>query len=362
VRTFSCPSCAVLVFFENSLCLTCQTSIGFDRVSGGFLALAHGPTGLTHRTEDGRVLRPCANLHLACCNWLAASDALGGLCDCCLLTRTRPHDNDHAGLVAFARAETAKRRLLYQLDDLDLPVVTRREDPAHGLAFDLLSSASGPVVTGHANGVITLDLAEGDDGHREMLRVRLAEPYRTLLGHFRHEIGHFYWTVLVEKRAAWSVFRVMFGDERADYARALSIHYDSPPPARWWDTHVSIYATAHPWEDWAETFAHYLHIRDTLQTASSFGVLVTGPAAPVRIDPAAPLAAMPVETQDDFDLLIDTWLPLTYALNGMNRSMGKDDLYPFVLSQTVVEKLRLVHELIISAGGHAEARAHLQGA
>jgi hypothetical protein len=167
--------------------------------------------------------------------------------------------------------------------------------------------------------------------------------------------------VLVENRAAWSVFRVMFGDERADYSRALSIHYDSPPPPRWWDTHVSIYATAHPWEDWAETFAHYLHIRDTLQTASSFGVVVAGPAAPVRIDPAAPLAAMPVETQDDFDLLIDTWLPLTYALNGMNRSMGKDDLYPFVLSGTVVEKLRLVHELIISAGGHAEARAHLQG-
>ncbi len=236
-------------------------------------------------------------------------------------------------------------------------MITREQDPTHGLAFDLLSSASGPVVTGHADGVVTIDLAEGDDGHREMLRVRLAEPYRTLLGHFRHEVGHWYWTVLVEGRPAHSVFRVMFGDERADYARALSIHYDSPPPDKWWETHVSIYATAHPWEDWAETFAHYLHIRDTLQTASSFGVLVAGPEAPVRISPGAPLASMPEESQDDFDALVDTWLPLTYALNAVSRSMGKQDLYPFVLSQTVMEKLRLVHELTLGARAQRPRRA-----
>ena len=115
------------------------------------------------------------------------------------LTRTRPANDDVKGLGAFARTEAAKRRLLFQLDALGLPVVGRDVDPEHGLAFDLLSSEHRPVITGHDDGLITLDLAEGDDGYRESLRVRLDEPYRTLLGHLRHEVGHYYWDVLVER-------------------------------------------------------------------------------------------------------------------------------------------------------------------
>lgn len=343
MRTFSCPTCGVLVVFENSRCLTCGTGLAYDRAWRTFVAVA---------PDDPR---RCANLHLAGCNWLAAGPGPDGeraLCECCELTRTRPNDSDRPALVAFGRAEAAKRRLLFQLDDLGLPVVGRDADPERGLAFDLLSSATGPVVTGHADGIITIDLAEGDDGHREALRVRLAEPYRTLLGHFRHEVGHGYWMVLVEDRPALPVFRALFGDERADYGSALARHYADDPPPYWAETHVSIYATAHPWEDWAETFAHYLHIRDTLQTAASYGIIVAGPEADVTVDPTAPLVAVPAlgaRDTDDFDALIDTWLPLTYALNAVNRSMGKDDLYPFVLSPTVLEKLRLVHSLIRSA-------------
>jgi hypothetical protein len=330
MRSFDCPTCGSLLFFENSRCLNCGSAVGFDRKSAGFVLA----------TPEQR----CANAVKAVCNWLV--DTPGGLCDCCELTRTRPNDDDVDGMAAFARAEVAKRRLLYQLDDLRLPVVGREADPERGLAFDLLSSLNGPVTTGHADGIVTIDMAEGHDGHRETLRVRLAEPYRTLLGHFRHETGHYYWMRLVENTAALPVFRALFGDEREDYGAALAAHYNSEPPPNWEDTHVSIYATAHPWEDWAETFAHYLHIRDALQTAAAYGVVVAGPEVDAPPDPTAPLSSVPTEDTRDFDVLIDSWLPLTYALNAVNRSMGKKDLYPFVLSPTVLEKLRLVHALV----------------
>ena len=331
MRSFDCPKCGSLLFFENSHCLNCDSEVGFDRQTAAFVLATPGTR--------------CANTVKAVCNWLV--DTPGELCDSCDLTRTRPNDDDYEGMNAFARAEVAKRRLLYQLDDLKLPVVDRDEDPERGLAFDLLSSTEGRVTTGHSDGIVTIDMAEGDDGHRETLRVRLDEAYRTLLGHFRHETGHYYWMRLVdEDTAAIPVFRALFGDERADYAEALQAHYNSEPAPNWAETHVSIYATAHPWEDWAETFAHYLHICDALQTAAAFGVIVAGPEVEAPPDPTAPLTSVPMEEVDDFDDLINSWLPLTYALNAVNRSMGKKDLYPFVLSPTALEKLRLVHALV----------------
>jgi len=344
MRAFPCPACAGLVFFENSVCLTCGTAIGFVRARRDFVALTPA------HVDAGRVLRPCANLNIAACNWLADSSAGQDLCDCCQLTRTRPADGD-AAMAAFARAETAKRRLLYQLDDLGLPVVPRSVDPDHGLAFDLLSSASGGVTTGHDSGVVTIDLAEGDDGYREALRVRLAEPYRTLLGHFRHEVGHWYWDVLVDGTPALEPFRELFGDERADYGRALQEHYASPAPPAWEEWHVSVYATAHPWEDWAETFAHYLHIRDSLQSAAAFGIVVEGPKIPLRLHPDVPLGAEPSDQPRDFEEIVGTWPPLSLALNQVNRSMGRQDLYPFVLSPTVLDKLRFVHRSVTSGSG-----------
>jgi hypothetical protein len=350
LRAFTCAHCASLVFFENSVCVTCGSALGYVRERGELMVLTPGPAGLSYTGPKGSPLRPCRNLAVAGCNWLAAAGAPDGLCTCCQLTRTRPADNDKVGMAEFARTEKAKRRLVFQLDSLGLPTTSRIDDPEQGLAFDLLSSVGHPVTTGHNRGVITIDLAEGDDPHREALRVSLDEPYRTLLGHLRHEIGHWYWGSLVsgvsgvEGSSELDRFRGLFGDERADYTQALKAHYAEPAVA-WQDEFVSAYASAHPWEDWAETFAHYLHIRDTLQTAAAYGVAVDGPD--LRTRAAVRLDADPARQTGAFEDLIRTWLPLTYALNAVNRSMGRDDLYPFVLPPRALDKLRFVHDRIV---------------
>jgi hypothetical protein len=317
MRAFACPTCSQLVFFENTACLNCGTELGF-RWPERELGALDGPR--------------CANLETAACNWVAAGP--GELCFSCRLTRTRPADDDVAGLAALRSAEAAKRRLLFELGELALPI--------DGLRFDLLSSESQPVTTGHANGVVTLDLAEADDPHRERMRQELGEPYRTLLGHFRHEVGHFYFTVLANDDERRERARMLFGDERADYQHALDRHYAEGPPARWQERHVSAYATMHPAEDWAETFAHYLHMRDGSQTAAAYGLELHGPDLPA----GDAFAASPRDAPGSFDEIVAAWLSLSYALNAINRSMGRDDLYPFVLAPAVVDKLRFVHELV----------------
>jgi hypothetical protein len=262
-------------------------------------------------------------------------------------------------MAAFAKAEAAKRRVVFQLGELDVPIVSRREDPVAGLAFDLLSSATGPVTTGHAKGIVTLDLAESDDAYREATRKDLGEPYRTLLGHFRHEIGHYYWMVLIKGGPYQDRCRDLFGDDRQNYREALGRHYRDGPPADWGNAYVSAYATMHPWEDWAETFAHYLHIRDTLQTAAAYGVLVTGPFDQRKRRRDLELAAVPSDVsatgRGGFSAIFQEWLPFTYALNAVNRSMGRDDLYPFVIAPAVVEKLSFVHERVAEAAAAQRA-------
>jgi hypothetical protein len=324
MRAFACAACDQLVFFENTACLHCGAELAFawpEREMQTFPASAPPPR--------------CANARVAGCNWLVGE--AGELCASCRLTRTRPPDGDAAGLAALARAEAAKRHLLFELGELGIRIDDR-------LTFDLLSSEHEPVTTGHADGVVTLDLAESDDAYRERVRVQMGEPYRTLLGHFRHEVGHYTWTVLAPDEDRRERARAYFGDERADYAAALERHYEQGPPADWEQAHVSAYATVHPAEDWAETFAHYLHIRDTLQTAAAYRMSVQGPEASWR-----DLASRPRADAEDFDELLDAWLPLTYALNAINRSMGRQDLYPFVLSGPVVAKLALVHHLVAAA-------------
>jgi hypothetical protein len=315
------------VFFENTVCLRCSTPQRFDSDRLSLVAL-----------EDGAQWIDCANRQLAGCNWLA--DRQGALCRSCRLTRTRPSTADTTGLEAFAVAERAKRRVLVQLMELGLPGI--REG---SLAFDLLSSAERPVTTGHADGVITIDLAESDDARREARRAQLGEPYRTMLGHLRHELGHYMEPLLIVGDEVSVACRRLFGDDRVDYGEALERHYLEGPPADWQDRYVSAYATMHPWEDWAETFAHYLHITDTLETAGEFGVVVEGPRAVADDSLAAVPTANPGE--HDFATILKSWLPLTYALNAINRSMGRDDLYPFALAPAVVKKLSFVHERVL---------------
>jgi hypothetical protein len=344
VRAFTCGVCGQLLFFENSRCLRCSSRLGFVPSRLDIVVLDDGAPA--HPTAS--TLRPCGNTVVAQCNWVLEEGDPGPLCMSCRLTRTRPADDDPEGLALFARAEGAKRRLIFQLLDLGLPI-------GDDLAFDLLSSRTGPVVTGHNDGVITIDLAESDDSRRERRRAELGEPYRTMLGHFRHEIGHYYWPILGEQTGEIEHARSLFGDDRVDYEGALQRHYEQGPPPDWTDRYVSAYATMHPWEDWAETFAHYLHIRDTLETAAAFGLVVAGPEAA----PDGSLSSVPVTESADlpFATIIADWLPLTYALNAINRSMGYDDLYPFTLAPTVIEKLAFVHDRVRAAAHQAHVPA-----
>ena len=345
MRDFTCPNCGQHLAFENSQCLSCGSALGFSLDEGALLVIAPGEdTSGNAGAVDDRCYRLCANLYAAECNWLVKSGPgprEGGLCASCQLTRTRPNDADTDAMAAFAVAEKAKRRLIVELVDLKLPIVGRDEDPQYGLAFDLLSSTHEKVVTGHEDGVITLDLAEGDDVHREQLRVAMDEPYRTLLGHFRHEIGHSYFYRLIgSSHKHLTRFRELFGDPDADYQDALDRHYDQGAPDGWNANYVSSYATMHPAEDWAETFAHYLHIRDTLDTAAAFGFAPAGATFDRRVlGPSA------------FDTLIEMWLPLAWSLNMVNRSMGRDDLSPVVLPTPVLEKMRFVHTIIDAPPG-----------
>ena len=345
MRTFACQSCGQLVFFENTRCLHCEAELGFWWPDRELLTLKPHDDHLHAIGERGGAsgeLHRCENRAIAACNWLTADAET--LCASCELTVTRPADTDDVGIREFAVAEAAKRRLLFELGELGLPVEggSGREG---GLSFDFLSSESAPVTTGHANGLITLDLAESDDARRVARRQQLAEPYRTVLGHLRHEIGHYYWPLVADRLGDEELGRAreLFGDERDDYDAALERHYADGPPPDWEDRYVSAYATMHPAEDWAETFAHYLHIRDGLQTASAYRVRVLGPenAPPTRL--VNELSSRPLAGDDDFEHLLGDWLPLTYALNALTRSIGRGDLYPFVLSPRVIEKLAFVH-------------------
>ena len=279
-----------------------------------------------------RADRPiCANLNRCGCNWIADPASVFGLCFSCTLTRTRPADGDMVGLGQYWIAESAKRRLIFGLDELQLPI--KVSDGSVGLAFDLLSSSHGKIITGYQNGIITLDLAESNDAHRESLRASMDEPYRTVLGHFRHEIGHYYCELLALGPDRREEFRALFGDESTSYEEALQRHYSTGSGQNWQNRFISAYATMHPLEDFAEVFGHFLHIADTLQTAQEFGLI----ADQQRVDPLeTPMA----------ELIARTWLPLTKALNQINRSLGRPDLYPFVLAQPVIVKLAFVADLV----------------
>ena len=325
MQSFACRTCGQTLHFENSRCVSCDSRLGFSRAERAIVVVDDGG----HYTDlEGRDWWVCRNLALSGCTWLTATE--GGQCASCDLTRTRPHDSDAVGLTQFVAAERAKRHLVYELDTLGFPVVSKHEDPVDGLAFDLLSSVAEQVTIGHADGVITIDLAESQGSHRERLREQLDEPYRTMLGHFRHESGHYYQWQLVRGEELTARFRELFGDERADYGEALKRHYDQGAPEGWESSYISAYATMHPFEDFAETWAHYLHICDTIETASAYGLTTVGTISAFgRFS----------------DVVGGIWVPLSIALNMINRSMGHDDLYPFVIPRGVRDKLDFVASL-----------------
>lgn len=332
MRVFGCPHCEARVEFEDSTCLRCGTALAYA-LEADELVEARGRALCRYRDTIG-------------CTWLA-EEGTGGACASCALTGVRPAVYDAATLSQLTVAEFAKRRLVRQLRHLDLPV--RGRTGGEGLSFELLSSDQGrKVTTGHADGVITVDLSEGNDAHREALKARLGEPYRTMLGHFRHEIGHYYWQVLVEGTDLVPAFRELFGDERADYGAALDAHYGGDSSDDWARDHISQYATTHPWEDFAETFAHYLHIADALETTAAVGLSVSGPWGRLPESLVGSVGAVGAERVASLEMpeILGRWHGFSLALNSVNRSMGKDDLYPFVITPVIAEKLAWVHELV----------------
>jgi len=296
--------------------------------------------------SGGASRRPCRNYRVEnVCNWMLPPDSPDAFCASCRLTEIIPALNKPESKHLWYRLEQAKRRLIYSLQGLRLPLRSRSEDSEYGLAFRFLEDIPGneSVVTGHERGIITLNVAEADDVRREKTRKSMHEPYRTLLGHFRHEIGHYYWDILIGSSSWLNEYRQLFGDERLDYADALSRHYSEGAPADWASKFISAYASSHPWEDWAETWAHYLHMIDALHTAAQWGVdLRPSSAAGTSVSDA-----FVARHAADFDtMLLQQWLPLTCFLNSLNRSLGQPDAYPFTIPTPVVDRLRFIDRVI----------------
>ena len=341
MRKLRC-SCGARVFFENSSCLACGNDLGFELESSAMLSATRNGSPVRFE-RDGLAFARCHNAELgAGCNWVVTAGVEGALCAACALNRTIPNLSIPHHVEQWQRVEFAKRRLIYGLHALGLRLESLASDPEHGVAFDFLApGADAPVMTGHADGVITLNLSEADPVTRERTRTALNERYRTLLGHFRHEIGHrFFQLLLPEASRERARFRELFGDERSDYAAALSRHYEAPRED-WVDDFISAYASAHPHEDFAEVWAHYLHMIDALETAAENG-LARGRGTSARAR--------------RFDSLASAWQELTVGWNELNRSLGHEDAYPFTLSLRVRDKLAFIHDLIRKHGSPSRRR------
>jgi hypothetical protein len=352
MKVFHCDHCGQLVFFENTHCVFCDRRLAYLPDLGVVASLDAGPVEGQFSSPlpraEGRQYRLCANYtQHNVCNWGIAANSPDAYCQSCRLTQTIPDLSQPNHQMLWGKLEMAKRRLAYTLLGLNLPLASREDAPETGLSFEFLADGTAEkekVLTGHADGVITVNIAEADDAEREKRRVQLGEPYRTLLGHFRHEVGHYYWTLLIENSDRLEAYRALFGDERADYGEALKAHYNNGPATDWQQRFVTSYASSHPWEDWAETWAHYLHITDTLETAADCGLSIKPARQGDPLLHAAPDAIN--DKSQPFDKIIESWFPITYVLNNLNRGMGVPDGYPFVLPPAAIEKLRFVHDTI----------------
>lgn len=403
MRTFQCTNCDSLIFFESQTCVHCGSPLGFDPLSLHLLAVqaaqapspppssptpdaafaSNLPTAEAALAADPpspnlaadtsfqrapgvwRLKRPnpapasadepprsfkfCKNaLDHQSCNFLLDASDPHAYCLSCRQTQTIPNLATPGNLHAWTTIENAKRRLFYTLSQLRL----EDAEPAPRYAFLEDMEGQAPVMTGHANGLITLNIAEADDAERTRRRIDLHEPYRTLLGHLRHEVGHFYWDRFFEHdESALAEFRALFGDERSDYAQALEHHYQHPK-IDWQLEHVSQYASCHPWEDWAETWAHYLHLVDLQETAATYHLQFAthgthGAIATAVEDPFTVFAQAPQDgSAQDIGRVLNQTMAVSLLLNSLNRSLGHNDAYPFALSSQVLEKLAFVHNAV----------------
>lgn len=334
MKRFRC-CCGNEVFFENTFCEVCNRVLGFDPETRKIHTLQLRSVSVYESRVDDRNFRLCANfIEHDVCNWLIEESDGNRFCKGCRLNRTIPDLDIAVNLARWRKIEKAKKRLLYTLYTLGLPVIDRIPEAHGGLSFDFIENGrtdphrmDDTVTTGHLNGVITINVLEADRLYREKIRAQMREPYRTVLGHFRHEIGHYYWDYLFRDPDLRAEFRKVFGSEEIPYAAALDRYYRNSPLSGWQKDYISAYAAAHPLEDWAETWGHYLHMRDMLETAREW-------------------EAVPPPEKDDFDANLNQWIELTILANELNRSMGLPDIYPFVITPGVREKLAFIDRTV----------------
>jgi hypothetical protein len=359
MKTFTCH-CGNKLHFENTKCLVCGRVLGYLPEQQQLSALEAAKGNQWRALADRRLYRQCDNYSRHnVCNWMVPVEDTNMYCASCRLNQIIPNLSEPENLALWNSVEIAKRRLLYTLYTLGLPIIGRDAEPQSGLAFEFLADQTSDdefsnqvtpqqsVITGHRAGLITINIREAEDSAREEMREKMKERYRTLLGHLRHESGHYYWERLISHTSFLDEYRRLFGDERTNYQQALENYYQSGPPADWQDNWISAYASSHPWEDWAETWAHYLHMVDTLETAQDFGFSIHGQdVSALRPDIQATQGYM---AKAVFDILLEDWGRLAVALNALNRSMGLADAYPFVISNNVLTKLHFIHKVITAS-------------
>jgi hypothetical protein len=350
VKAFHCHGCGSLVSFENVRCITCGHVLGFLTSSSQLAALEPAENGAWREAanaQNDQLYHFCGNgLQHEVCNWMIAADDPNSFCASCRLNTLIPNLSVPGNMERWHKLELAKRRIIYTIMRLGLPTEGAPEQNRPALRFNFICdiNSSPNALTGHLDGLIVINSAEADDDERERRRVHLHEPYRTLVGHFRHEVAHYYWDRLIARGKWLAEFRRLFGNETADYGAGLKQYYEHGALPDWQARHVSAYASAHPWEDWAETWAHYFHIMDMVETAESFGMTLSPNHPAARSMTAKPRNGFDVNTS--FDAVLENWFPLTYALNELNRGMGLPDAYPFLLSVQAIGKLQFIHQVV----------------
>ena len=344
MKIFQCGNCNHSIFFENNKCENCGYLSGFLDIERKMITFHPSGDSLISQSENIEY-KFCKNKVHEVCNWLLEKNDSNEYCSACQLNRTIPNLSSKNNFEKWKHLEVAKHRLIYQLHKIGLSLPSKLKEE-NGLCFDFVVKQTDPsLMTGHANGVITILLREADSVLREQMRKQLFEPYRTLVGHLRHEVGHYFWDRLVfTKPAVLQEFRSIFGNDEINYTNSLQEYYKTGAPENWQDSFISRYATSHPWEDWAETWAHYLHIMDMLETGNAFGLSVNSPnhskilQADISFDPYY---------ESDFEAIIKDFIPLSYAVNSINRSMGVPDAYPFVIAPNVIKKMKFIHRLLL---------------
>ncbi|MBB1275379.1 putative zinc-binding metallopeptidase [Pseudoalteromonas sp. SR43-3] len=374
MKTFKCNCTEQLIlFFESSHCLACGRTVGiddeFDQVEpyeideqSGLFYKAEAPDVFYKKCDNNAQYHVCNGM-VNLDTFIPVADKAEVLCFSCRFNETVPDLSIVEHIPLWKKMETAKRRALYTLKSLSLPLNTTIQEPESGLSFDFITDRNvsdhfvSPIIgqdvvfTGHDCGHITINLAEADDVARSQAKIAMGERYRTLLGHFRHELGHYYFDQLIANSPKkHALCKQYFGDDELDYQQALDTHYKQGAPANWHETFISEYATMHPYEDWAETWAHYMHIIDTLETAKNFSITGSTTGNEFELDEAdelrLPQSAYYFNSQTPIDAILDTWMEFSIILNSLNRSMGLADAYPFVLTQAVRTKLSFIHHAI----------------